>query len=357
MKKLDNLQTFAKLDKYRVGESIELLPDQMRQVLDDARLIKVPSSYRKAAQIVVNGMGGSNIGVGIAKSAFAHEAKLPISITPGYSVPAHVNKNTLYIISSYSGTTEEPLSAYRGAKKRGAMVLAITGDKTSKLAKLMMKEDIPGYIFEPRFNPSNQPRLGTGYSIFGVATLLAKAGVFKINVAQMKKTINELELETRRLRVNVKTITNPAKQIALQLFKKQPVLIGAEHLLGNVRALRNQICESSKNHAEYLPLPDLNHYAMEGLRYPASLKKTLAFVFFDSGLYDPRVQLRSRLTKQVIKKNKINVISHTLKFNTKTEQAFELLQLGSWVCYYLGILNGVDPVKIPWVDWFKKNLK
>ena len=80
-------------------------------------------------------------------------------------------------------------------------------------------------------------------------------------------------------------------------------------------------------------------------------------MFFDSKLYSPRLQKRAQLTKRVVAKNKIPVFSFSLKGETKVAQAFELLQLGSWISFYLGMLNDVDPVKIPWVDWFKKQLK
>jgi hypothetical protein len=73
-------------------------------------------------------------------------------------------------------------------------------------------------------------------------------------------------------------------------------------------------------------------------------------------LYHPRVQKRARLTKEIVKKNGIPVISYELKGTTPLAQACELLQLGSWLSYYLGISYNVDPVKIPWVDWFKKKL-
>jgi len=354
---LDNLNQYKKLDTGQVAKSISLLPDQVRQVLHEARLIKIPREYSKVTQVVVNGMGGSNLGAGIVKSVFADQIKVPLSITPGYRVPAHVNKNTLYVISSYSGTTEEPLSVYREVKKRGAKIVAITSCAKKKLEKLMIKEDIPGYIFRPEYNPSNQPRLGLGYGIFGMAVLLAKAGLFKIKVKQVEDMIASLEIWDRGLRPVIKTKNNIAKQIAKKLHNQLPVLVGAEFLAGNLHSLRNQLCENSKKFASYLTLPELNHYAMEGLAYPASNKRTLIFLFFDSKFYHPRIQKRSYLTKKVVKKNNIRVIEHKLKGRTKLMQAFEMLQLGTWVSYYSGALNNIDSVKIPWVDWFKKQLK
>ncbi|MEA3398295.1 MAG: SIS domain-containing protein [Patescibacteria group bacterium] len=355
---LNDKNLYKKFDTGQAARSIELLPDQIRQVLGEARLIKVPREYSEITNIVINGMGGSNLGARIIKSAWADQIKVPIAVTPGYEIPAYVDKNTLYIISSYSGTTEEPLSVYQKVKKRGAKILAITEDGAkNKLKKLMLKNDIPGYIFKPEFNPSGQPRLALGYSIFGMATLLAKTGLFSINVKQIKNIIAVMEIENQRLATTAKTTINAAKKIAQELSGKIPILIGAEFIVGNLHAMRNQINECSKNFADYLEIPDLNHYTMEGLIHPPSNKNNLMFLFFDSKYYSPRVQKRMLLTETIVNKNSIKTFKHELKGSDKLTQVFIFLQLGAWISYYLGILNQVDPIKIPWVNWFKKQLK
>lgn len=353
---LDDQKIYKKLDTDKVAESIQSLTDQMKQVLDQEHLIKVPLEYGRVTQVVVNGMGGSNISLGLVKAALSDRIKVPISITPGYQVPASVNKNTLYLLSSYSGNTEEVLSVYKEVKKRGAKIMAIAEAGESKLARLMIKDNIPGYMFKPEFNPSGQPRLGLGYSVFGAATLIAKAGLFEMKKKDMKKIITELKLLGRRLGRLEPLKINKAKQAAVKLFAKIPVIIGAEFLAGNLNILRNQFNETSKNFAAYLELPDLNHYALESLTHPASNKNNLIFFFIDSSLYHPRVGKRADLTKQVIKQNKIQYIEHRLSGKTKFMQAFEMLQFGAWVSYYLAMLNDINPVKIPWVDWFKKEL-
>ena len=144
--------------------------------------------------------------------------------------------------------------------------------------------------------------------------------------------------------------------MAHDLAGKMPIIITGEFLAGNAHALRNQFNENAKNFAAYLTLPELNHYAMEGLAKPAGVNN-LIFLFFDSALYSPRVQTRNKLTKQVIVKNKIASASYNLKGKTKLDQSLEMLALGSWTTYYLAEINNVDPAAIPWVDWFKKELK
>jgi len=353
---LDQQKIYKKLDTSQVAKSIEFLADQLRQMLDQAHLVKVPREYANATQVVVNGMGGSNIGVGLVAAALSDRIKLPITIAPGYQVPASVNENTLYLLSSYSGNTEEVLSVYKEVKKRRAKILGICQAGNNKLSRLMMKENIPGYIFQPEFNPSGQPRLGLGYSVFGAAMLLAKAGLFEIKKKDMAEIIAKLELSGRRLGPLEPLKINQAKKIAVKLYGRIPVIIGAEFLAGNLNILRNQLNETSKNFATYLELPDLNHYALESLVNPKSNKENLIFLFVDSSHYHARVQKRADLTKQVIKQNKIQYVEYKLSGSTKFWQAFEMLQFGAWVSYYLAMLNDVNPIKIPWVDWFKKEL-
>lgn len=353
---LDDQKVYKKLDLGRVAESIESLALQMKQVLKQADSIKVPLEYGKVTQIVANGMGGSNIGIGMIRSALNDRIKIPITIAAGYQVSASVNENTLYLLSSYSGNTEEVLSVYAEVKKRGAKVLAICEQGESKLARLMKEENISGFIFRPDNNPSGQPRLGLGYSVLGVAMLLARAGLAEIKQGEIEKIIAKLEARGTELLPVKSAKTNRAKQAALELYNKIPVIVGAEFLVGNLTILRNQFNETSKNFAAYLELPDLNHFALESLANPENNKNNLIFLFIDSPFYHPRLQKRSDLTKQVVKKNKIKYIEHKLTGASRLEQAFEMLQFGSWVTYYLAMLNNVNPVKIPWVEWFKKEL-
>lgn len=353
---LDKASIYQKLDQSRVADSITFLPRQLHQVLDDAPAITIPKSYSRINNILVNGMGGSNLGARILRSIMKESLPIPFDIEPGYQIPGYVGPDTLYVLSSYSGNTEEPLSVYPEVKKRKAKILAICSSRDNRLKRLMEKEKIPGYIFDPRENPCGEPRLGVGYSILGIIMLLSRSGIFKISATEIEKIIIQLERSDLGLRINVPIEKNIAKKSAIQLYKHIPVLIGAEHLEGNLHALRNQYCESAKNFCEYLTVPDLNHFALEGLSYPAANAKNLIFFFFLSSLYHPRVQKRIALTEKAVSKNGIATIKYKLKGTARLAQAFELLQFGSWLTFYAGIANGIDPVNTPWVAWFKKEL-
>jgi glucose/mannose-6-phosphate isomerase len=352
---LNDLKQTEKADRRKVTDSIALLPQQIRDVLKQAEGFEFPENYKNVNRVVVNGMGGSNLGARIIASVFKDEAKLPILVEPGYQVPGYVDEHTLYIISSYSGTTEEPLSTLAEAKARGAKIVGVTENGKNKLSVMLNKEGLPIFSFNPDLNPSGQPRLALGYAIFALLALLARVGVIKIDEAEIESIVAALEKNNKLLQPSAR-VGNLARQIAARIHGKAAVLVGAEFLEGSLHAWRNQFCETSKSFASYLVLPDLNHYALEGLANPPQNYKNLFFIFVTSNLYRPRVAKRSQLTKEIVGKNKIKSLEIKLKSKTKLGQATELLQLGSWVTFYLATLDKVDPVLIKWVDWFKKKL-
>lgn len=359
MTNLDDINVYKKFDHDSVAESIGMLSDQIEQTWVDSKVISIPSAFKKGInKVVVSGMGGSNLGFRIINSVFKDFLKVPIIIEPGYEVPNFVDKNTLYILSSYSGNTEETLSTYEEAKKRKARIVGITAKGlNNKLADLMEEKKIPGFIFEPENNPSLQPRLALGYAVFGAIKLLDKAGLLKVKSETAREVVAGIKGRNPFLNVNVKTRRNIAKKMAYKFKDKTIVIVASEFLEGNVHALRNQFNENSKNLAFYLISPDMNHYALEGLENPGGLNNNIKFLFVDSNLYSPRAQKRNALVKQLIKQKGIEYEEIKLRSRIKLAQSFELLQFGTWLTYYLALLNEADPASIPWVNWFKDRLK
>jgi glucose/mannose-6-phosphate isomerase len=354
---LNDLKQFKKLDKGQVAESIRLLPAQVDDAYKQLGNIKIPAAYRKINRVVINGMGASNLGARIIASVFKEESKLPILIEPGYGVPGFVNEKTLYIIYSYSGNTEEPLSTYAEAKKRGAKIVAITAHGiNNKLEKLIKKNKIPGIVFTTERNPSLQPRMGVGYGIFFVLGVLVNARAINFKSESICRIVSVLERNNFKFNLEKAAAVNPAKKMALEIFGREAVLVGGDFFEGSLHAWRNQLCENSKNFAQYLVLPDLNHYSLEGLSNPKGNQKNLTFVFLASHFYSARLKKRFELTREIVKKNKIKAVEYKVGGETKLTEALELLQFGSWVTFYLAMLNNVNPVSIPSVDWFKEKL-
>ncbi len=355
MHQLDNLAAIGRLDKENMLDSIALLPRQIEQAWQETQKLKIPAAYKKFNRVVINGMGASGLGTHLIRSVYFKESKVPIGNIHSYELPGVVDKNTLYLLSSYSGTTEEPLTTFALAHKRGAKILAITSD--GELAELVKSGKLAGYIFDPtKYNPCGQPRIGLGFSVAGILGLLNRCGVVKTKAEEISRAIQATHDLNSLLAARVPLAHNPAKQMAKELADQIPVVIASEFLSGNAHVLANQFNENAKNFSNYFLIPELNHHLLEGLPHPKANSKNLHFIFLESHLYHERNQKRFVLTKDILKQNKIKYSSFVASGQSYLEQSLTTLLFGSYVSFYLAIINDLDPSAIPYVDYFKKQL-
>ncbi|MBI2028891.1 bifunctional phosphoglucose/phosphomannose isomerase [Candidatus Gottesmanbacteria bacterium] len=354
MTNLDSLEEIKKLDKGMALESVEKFPMQCRQAFDEAGVITVPEDYKNAKNVVIVGMGGSAYAARIVKSLFLTKLTKPVELVTGYDLPSYVNNDTLVFLSSFSGTTEETLTSGEKAKGKGAKIAGITSG--GKLAEFFKGNNYPAYIFSPKHNPSNQPRLGQGYMVTGTLMLLRSLGVIDFTDSQMLGAIDYIKVNGKRFIQTVKVNNNPAKKIAYDFIDRYPVLFCGDIYEGALHGVRNPFNETAKQFAAYFSIPELNHHLMEGFSYPEDNKDKLYTVIFESDLYAPKIKKRIEITKDVLKQNNLLFTNYKLQGGSELAQMLELLQWGGFVTYYLGMLNGIDPGKVPWVDYFKQQL-
>lgn len=334
------------LDPKNVLGSTEKLPDQCKQIWEDAKKITFPTDYQTIQNILICGMGGSAYGGYIISALFKESLKVPLISNNDYTLPAFANENTLVLLSSYSGSTEEILSCAQKAKEKGLKLAGITSG--GKLGNFLNTEDVPVLIFDPKFNPSGQPRLGTGYMVLGTIALLNKLGVITVSDEEVEKAISELESDTENIKARAKEMSEKIKGFI-------PVIFSAEFLEGNAHILRNQFNETSKSFAAFSPLPELNHHLLEGLKNPED--KKLFVLFISSDLYSDKLQKRVELTRDVVGKNNIVFDEYQPVGTTKLSQMLNVLSFGGYLTLYLAFLYDQDPGLIPWVDYFKAQME
>src|SRR3990167_8591624 len=338
-----------------VLKSIDALPQQLQQSFTESLQVKFPDKYRNVKNIVVCGMGGSRFTPLIVKELFKEEISLPYLINDDYNLPGFVDENTLVILSSFSGTTEEVIRCGKKAQTKGALLAGLAaGDGVIDFLK---SANAPFYVFDPKYNPSGQPRIGSGYMIGGHLGLLLNLGILKIEKLLINKTIEELPSLLRNFTIDTKTEENPAKKLALQLQQRYPYYVVSEFLTGVGNAIANQTNETAKSISSFRIIPELNHHLMEGLKFPQKHGELAVFVLFFSRFYSESVQKRFQITKEVIEQNKIKTVWIELNGENKIEQTFYLMGLGSYMTMYLSALYEQDPAVIPYVDYFKKKLK
>jgi glucose/mannose-6-phosphate isomerase len=345
----------TKLDSQRMLSSIEVLQKQCMEAWESTGTISFPDAYRSVDRIVLFGMGGSALGMHIVKTVFAKELRIPVEIVNDYDIPAQVNSNTLAILSSYSGTTEETLNAAEHILEHTKHVFVVsTGGGLQTFAET---QHLPAYIFTPTYNPSNQPRMAVGYSVMGIIGACARLGLINVTDADVATLTTAMESWHQLYGADVEESQNAAKQLAHACVDKMPVLMSSEFLEGAAHAFTNQLNENSKQFALRFPIPEMNHHLIEGFVYPGAVTKQLLFVLITSNLYHPRNQKRYEVTAALAEKNGIATTTVTLKSTTVLHQAMELLMFGSYTSFYLAIANGIDPSPIPNVTFLKNALQ
>ncbi len=347
---LDARQKWASIDSADMLGHIVNFPDQCRKAWEESAGFELPSAYRDAREVIILGMGGSAIGGDLVAALVKYECPAPIYVCRDYRIPRWVGSRTLAIGSSYSGNTEETLSAFREALNAGAMGVAVTTG--GKLGELAAEKGIPVW----RIGYRGQPRAVLGYSFLFLLRVLEKAGLVGDKTQDLAGAIALMERLQERIGPDVPLEDNPAKQIALTLHGKLPVIYGAGHLAPVARRWKGQFNENSKNWAFFEEMPELNHNAVLGYSNPEALRKTPVVVLLASGLDHPRHEHRFAITGEILEEKGVPHVKLTPEGSTPLEQMLWSIHFGDFVSFYLALLNGVDPTPVDTISYLKRRL-
>lgn len=319
---------------------IENFPNQLREALDIANAAKL-TPKNDIRNIIVTGLGGSGIGGTIMAELVADHCTVPIVVNKDYFLPNFTNSNTLVIISSYSGNTEETLEAMQQALKKKAQIVCVTaGGKVEELAKQNNLDliKIPG---------GNPPRSCIGYSLVQLIKIFTYYGFAPASLLDdVRNSISLLEKENAN-------ITSEAKKIAEALFNKIPVIYSLGSCEGVSVRFRQQINENSKMLCWHHVFPEMNHNELVGW---TTKNNAIAVITFKTSFDYKRTQKRYEVCRSVFEKYAGSVTEVTAKGNSKTEQFIYLINIGDWISLYLAELKGIDPVEVKVIDHLKKEL-
>ncbi len=347
---LDDLLIYQQLDQSGMLDHLREFPQQCEQAWQKVLKFNLPPEYRQIDKVVILGMGGSAIGGDIARRLALAESKVPVWVHRDYGLPPFVGRDTLVIASSYSGNTEETISAFTTSLQTPAKKLVLTTG--GKLEQLAEKEGIP--IFQIDYQ--SPPRAAFPHSFVPLVGVFQKLGLFADKSADMKEALQILDQLAKDLAETTPSVFNPAKQLAAKLWGYVVVIYGAEILSEVARRWRTQLNENSKTWALAELFPELNHNAVVGYEFPPQVKERIFVVLLHSALFHPRSQLRYEATAKLLTKAGI---SHELVGAvgaTALAQVMGLVLFGDYVSVYLAMLNKVDPTPIASIDFVKQYL-
>lgn len=326
-------------------ELIAGFPQQLERAIALGRTIVAPSPVHEIRNIVVAGMGGSGIGANIVENLVKAELALPYQITKSYTVPASVTKHTLFIACSFSGGTEETLSALEKAEEKGATVFAITSG-----GKLLEIAQAKGYGHVVLPNEAPCPRAFLGYSMVQLLFTLHKFG-FISNAFESGLVASVTHLTTLQI-----AMQTPAKVLASQMVGKQVVVYADQYLEPILVRFQQQINENSKQLCHLNVIPEMNHNELVGWGLPAEHYKNITLLWVRHTEEHPRITKRIEICQTRLNPKAGIALEVYAEGNSHVERALHLIHLFDWVSFYLAEANEVDAFEIEPIIYLKNEL-
>jgi glucose/mannose-6-phosphate isomerase len=257
----------------------------------------------------------------------------------------------LVICSSYSGNTEETLSALEDAVSKNAQICGITtGGKIAKRLNEFKKDVV--------LIPSGlQPRAALAFSFIPMAMLLEKTGVMELSLSQwITETVESLS--TARELYSKENEENPIYELAQQIYQKIPIIYADQSTLGVAATrLKGQICENGKMLAYHNELPEFNHNEIVGWENNAELFEHMFVLWLTDTSDNDRVKHRQEITQNILNDAGVEQYVIEMTGNSFQERFLHGVHYGDWLSYWCAILHGTDPSPVEKISRLKDELE
>ncbi|MGH7681363.1 MAG: bifunctional phosphoglucose/phosphomannose isomerase [Candidatus Eiseniibacteriota bacterium] len=351
-KGLDAPTLWARLDPDGMGDRIEGFAAQLRAGVSVAERVVASLAPHRPRRVVLFGMGGSAIAGDMVRALVDREGASPFHVVRHYEPPAWITPEDFLIFSSYSGETEETLTAFRATRYLGARSVVLSTGGT--LARLAGEDRIPTATL-PAGHP---PRAALGYSFSTLIQVASHMGLLLDGPARLEAAAKAVEGVISACRRTVIESRNPAKKLAIRLSGRTVVVIANERTLGPVaQRWKGQLNENSKHMAWASPLPEMNHNEVDGYVHPPAQVGRMAAALLRDPEDHPRVKARFQWLQSYLKRKRVRVETYEAKGADSMARLMKAAVMGDFVSYYLALANGTDPMALPGVTSLKKALQ
>ena len=324
------------VDREDMLGKVRSYPDMLEAAIRDAPGVKALD--RQPSRVLVVGMGGSAISGDYLATWLDAEGKVPLLVSRHYELPNWVDRDTLVLGFSYSGKTEETLAAFAEAKRKGAMLGAMsTGARLEELAKSY------GAPFA-RVQAGLQPRAALPAAFGTAAMFLDRLGVLKAEAA-LKAAARTLRDMVPEMGADVPADKSEAKRVAMDLHERVGAVYSAGILAPAARRLANQLNENGKVIAFHGLMPEMNHNELVGWAGDDRLERFTA-VFLRYADEHPQAKARYDFTGRVIRERGGRVVEMEARGRSVPERLLTSSMVGDAVSVYLAALRGVDPTPV-----------
>lgn len=343
--------SYKSYDKEDMFSIIFSFAEQLEKAIEIGQDLTLNNAYQGVENIVFVGMGGSAIAGDIVSLLCTATAHVPIVTSRTYTLPSWANQNTLVICMSYSGNTEETLSAFEDARAKGARIIGITSG--GLLAKQLQKFGYD-HILIPGGLP---PRASLGYLSVPLLFLMHRLNLLPNDfLSQLQHAITLLK-KHRSSWSQENTTQNLAWTVAQQIYQSYPLIYGeADRTSIVARRFRGQLAENSKMLAGSHELPELDHNEIVGFHNNPAILSTFGVIWLVDHQMSPPMLKRFKVTWEIINPLVKYQIAIEAQGNSFVERMIYLIHLTDWISFWCAILHQEDPTPVDRINRLKQLL-
>lgn len=321
-------------------------PNQFKVGIELAKNIKLDGNFKS---LTVSGMGGSALPVNLIR-AYTHSLfknhkdyhPFETYINRYYSLPPEAEtENSLNLIASYSGNTEESISSLEELRKLNIPFIGLASD--GKIEELCQKYNSP-FVKLPIPYPNYQPRMGTGY-FFGVIIQIL------INQGLLPDISSDLIEKSSKFHSFMSEYEEKGKTLARKLVGKTPVIYASPKYKPVAMVWKIKMNENAKTPAFWNFFPELNHNEMVGFTNPQA---KFFLIMLKDQEDNPRNLKRYEATKQLLSGKGIESEIIEMDGEDVFSKMFLSISLADWTSYYLALEYNQDPTPVDMVEELKK---
>jgi glucose/mannose-6-phosphate isomerase len=337
---LDDVAAIARTDRSGMLVQVAGLPGQVREAWRDSRTLDLPGRHGQATSVAVLGVGAAAIWGDLVQGIWSDRIRVPLAVIRGYDLPAWVGPDTLVVAASWSGGTEETLSAVEAAFQRRCPVAVIAGG--GPLVSVAERVSLPLL----RLPTGGRARSVLGSGVALLTGTLERAGVLAVDDDEVEAAAGNAEAALEACGPDVPTERNAAKQLAWELLDRIPVIMASGALAAVARRWKTQLNENAKTTAFWDELPEASHNTVAGFPRPDPVLDHELVVLLSSPSDHPRTTLRTELTAELLQESGIAFQTVALEGPSRFAQALRGVVMGDLVSAYLAVLQGVDPTPV-----------
>jgi len=299
-------------------------------------------NFENVKHIVFAGMGGSGT-IGDIFSAILSKSKIHVNVVKGYLLPTTVNSETLVIIISVSGNTEESLSIAKSAYKKKCKIIGFSSG--GKLLEFCQKNKIEHRMV----TKYHSPRASFTSYLYTILKILYSS--LNINQEDIFESIKELEKKCQKINSSNLNKNNPSLNLA-NWINGIPIIYYPFGLQAVAIRFKSVLQENTKSHAMIEDVMESSHNGIMAWEKSSDVKPILLRGKDDS----EKTKQRLDIFAKYFKKNNIDYEEIISIDGNIISKIVNLIYVLDYASIYLAIKRKINPTPVDSISFIKSKL-